>query len=122
MSEPCPWILFQGLRAVEICKVEKLEYAEVPGSGDSCCKLRLRFVDPSSHAFKKSFKLTLPELIDFSDFVIEKKFYDAVMKRNWSPEEKCRVWWRNSDGKGGSWWKGQIVAVKAKSDVFPDSL
>ncbi|XP_058770312.1 uncharacterized protein LOC131643955 isoform X2 [Vicia villosa] len=120
-SEPGPWRSFQGLRAVETCKVEKLEYAEVPGSGDSCCKLRLRFVDPSSHVFKKSFKLTLPELNDFSDFVIEKTFYDAVMKRNWSPEEKCRVWWRNPDGNGGSWWDGQIVTVKAKSDVFPDS-
>ncbi|KAL5069028.1 hypothetical protein RYX36_019915 [Vicia faba] len=120
-SEPGPWILSPALRAVEICKVEKLEYAEVPGSGDSCCKLGLRFVDPSSHAFKKSFKLTLPELNDFSDFVIEKTFYDAVMKRNWSPEERCRVWWRNPDGKDGSWWHGQIVAVKAKSDVFPDS-
>ncbi|CAK8572720.1 unnamed protein product [Lathyrus sativus] len=120
-SEQGPWSLFKGLRAVEICKVDKLEYAEVPGSGDSCCKLRLRFVDPSSFAFNKSFKLTLPELNDFSDFVIEKTFYDAVMKRNWSPEEKCRVWWRNPDGEGGSWWKGQIVEVKAKSDAFPDS-
>lgn len=121
MSEQGPWISFQGLRAVEICKVEKLEYAELPGSGDSCCKLWLKFVDPSSRAFRKSFKLILPELINFCDFVIEKTFYDAAMKRNWSPEERCRVWWRNEDGKGGSWWYGQIVALKAKSDEFPDS-
>ncbi|KAK2457064.1 WD40 domain-containing protein [Trifolium repens] len=114
-------ISFQGLRAVEICKVEKLEYAELPGSGDSCCKLRLKFVDPSSHMHGKSFKFTLPELIDFSDFVIEKTLYDAAMKKNWSPDEKCTVWWRNEDGKGGSWWHGQIIAVKAKSDEFPDS-
>lgn len=121
MSEQGPWISFQGLRAVEICKVEKLEYAELPGSGDSCCKLWLKFVDPSSRVFRKSFKLILPELINFCDFVIEKTFYDAAMKRNWSPEERCRVWWRNEDGKGGSWWYGQIVALKAKSDEFPDS-
>jgi PH-interacting protein len=66
----------------------------------------------------KSFKFTLPELIDFSDFVIEKTLYDAAMKKNWSPEEKCTVWCRNEDGKGGSWWHGQIIAVKAKSDEF----
>ncbi|CAJ2629040.1 unnamed protein product [Trifolium pratense] len=120
-SELGPWISFEGLRAVEICKVEKLEYAELPGSGDSCCKLRLKFVDPSSYVHGKSFKFTLPELIDFSDFVIEKTLYDAAMKKNWSPEEKCTVWWRNEDGKGGSWWYGQIITVKAKSDEFPDS-
>jgi PH-interacting protein len=83
--------------------------------------LRLKFVDPSSHVHGKSLKFTLPELIDFSDFVIEKTLYDAAMKKNWSPDEKCTVWWRNEDGKGGSWWHGQIIAVKAKSDEFPDS-
>ncbi|XP_073223301.1 uncharacterized protein [Cicer arietinum] len=121
LSESGPWRLFQGLRAIEICKVEELEYAELPGSGDSCCKLKLKFVDPSSYACGKSFKLTLPDLINFTDFVVEKTLYDAAMNRNWSSQEKCTVWWRNEDGKGGSWWDGQVVAVKAKSDEFPDS-
>ncbi|KAH1136229.1 hypothetical protein AAZX31_10G013500 [Glycine max] len=121
LSESGPWRLFVGLGASEICKVEELEYAELPGSGDSCCKLKLRFVDPSSCVHGKSFKLTLPELINFTDFVIEKTWYDTAMKRNWSSRDKCMVWWRNEDGKGGSWWDGRIIQVQAKSDDFPNS-
>ncbi|XP_020207091.1 bromodomain and WD repeat-containing protein 3 [Cajanus cajan] len=120
-SESGPWRLFTGLSACEICKVEELEYAELPGSGDSCCKLKLRFVDPSSNMYGKSFKLTLPELINFPDFVVEKTWYDTAMKRNWSSRDKCMVWWRNEDGKGGNWWDGRIISVQAKSHDFPDS-
>ncbi|XP_027363533.1 bromodomain and WD repeat-containing protein 3-like [Abrus precatorius] len=121
LSESGPWRSFPGLSASEICKVEELEYAELPGSGDSCCKLKLKFVDPSSYVHGKSFKLTLPELINFSDFVVEKTWYDTAMKRNWSSRDKCMVWWRNEDGKGGSWWDGRIISVQAKSQDFPDS-
>ncbi|KAJ4838668.1 hypothetical protein Tsubulata_004268 [Turnera subulata] len=108
-------------RAVEICKVQSLEYAEVPGSGDSCCKIQLTFTDPSSAAFGKAFKLTLPELINFPDFVVEKAHYDAAISRNWAPGEKCTVWWRNENGEGGKWWEGKIVSSKPKSNEFPDS-
>ncbi|KAK7278183.1 hypothetical protein RJT34_23208 [Clitoria ternatea] len=121
LSESGPWISYSRLGAAEICKVEELEYAELPGSGDSCCKLRLKFVDPSSYVHGKSFKLTLPELINFSDFVVEKTWYDTAMKRNWSSRDKCMVWWRNEDGKGGSWWDGRIISVQAKSQDFPYS-
>ncbi|KAI4349735.1 hypothetical protein L6164_010295 [Bauhinia variegata] len=110
-----------GLAAVEICKVEELHYSWVPGSGASCCKLKLRFVDPSSCMCGESFILTLPELINFPDFVVEKTWYDAVMKRNWSPRDKCMVWWRNEGGDGGSWWSGRILSAQAKSHEFPDS-
>ncbi|CAJ1969843.1 unnamed protein product [Sphenostylis stenocarpa] len=120
-SEPGPWRSFTGLGVSEICKVEVLEYAELPGSGDSCCKLKLKFVDPSSYVHGKLFKLTLPELLDFSDFVVEKTWYDTAMKRNWSSRDKCKVWWRNPDGDGGNWWAGRIISVQAKSHDFPDS-
>lgn len=119
-SESGPWRSFTGLRASEICKVEGLQYAELPGSGDSCCKLKLRFVDRSSPVCGKAFKLTLPELIDFSDFVVEKTWYDTALNRNWSSRDKCMVWWRNEDGSG-SWWEGRITAAQAKSPEFPDS-
>ncbi|KAK7392242.1 hypothetical protein VNO78_20674 [Psophocarpus tetragonolobus] len=121
LSESGPWRSLTELGASEICKVEELEYAELPGSGDSCCKLKLKFVDPSSRVYSKSFKLTLPELINFADFVVEKTWYDIAMKRNWSSRDKCMVWWRNEDGKGGSWWDGRIISVQAKSHDFPDS-
>lgn len=121
LKESGPWKLFKGVSASEICKVEELEYAELPGSGDSCCKLKLRFVDPSSYVHGKSFRLTLPELINFSDFVVEKTWYDTAMRRNWSLRDKCMVWWRNEDGKTGSWWDGRITAVQAKSHDFLDS-
>ncbi|XP_057427313.1 uncharacterized protein LOC130720653 isoform X3 [Lotus japonicus] len=120
-SESGPWSSFKGLSASEICKVEKLEYAELPGSGDSCCKLKLQFIDPSSSVYGKSFKLTLPELINFSDFVVERTWYDSAMKRNWTSRDKCMVWWKNEDGESGSWWEGRITAVEAKSHEFPDS-
>lgn len=120
-SESGPWRSFLGLGFSEICKVEELEYAELPGSGESCCKLKLKFVDPSSHVHGKMFKLTLPELNDFSDFVVEKTWYDTAMKRNWSSRDKCKVWWRNGDGDGGNWWDGRIISVQAKSHNFPDS-
>ncbi|KAK4282559.1 hypothetical protein QN277_013920 [Acacia crassicarpa] len=120
-NEVGPWRSTAGLRAVEICKVEELDYATVAGSGDSCCKLKLRFVDPSSNVCGKSFKLTLPELINFPDFVVEKTWYDTAMRRNWSPRDKCMVWWRNANGEGGSWWEGRILSAQAKSLEFPDS-
>lgn len=122
MQEKGPWSSIKGyLRTVETCKVESLDYATVPGSGDSCCKIMLRFIDPVSGAFGKAFKLTLPELINFPDFVVEKTRYDAAISRNWTHRDKCLVWWRNENGEDGSWWEGRIVSVQAKSDDFPDS-
>lgn len=42
-----PWVSTKGrLNAVEICLVESLDYATAPGSGESCCKLSLKFIDP----------------------------------------------------------------------------
>uniref|UniRef100_A0A2P2M735 Uncharacterized protein MANES_01G227500 n=1 Tax=Rhizophora mucronata TaxID=61149 RepID=A0A2P2M735_RHIMU len=106
--------------AVEICKVESLDYATAP-SGDSCCKIKLRFIDPLSDACRKSLELTLPDLVNFPDFVVEKTRYDAAISRNWTNGQECLVWWRNADGEDGSWWEGKIVSSQAKSDKFTDS-
>ncbi|CAN8285870.1 unnamed protein product [Cochlearia groenlandica] len=114
----------RNLRAVEICKVEKLNYDTYPGSGESCCKMVLRVVDSSSssssHASHKEFQLTLPDLINFPDFVVEKTRYDAAIKTNWEIGHECRVWWRN-ETEGGSWWEGRIESSQVKSNEFPDS-
>ncbi|MQL90867.1 hypothetical protein Taro_023467 [Colocasia esculenta] len=115
-----PWKKWGSLKAVELCRIIVLEYSTFPGSGESCCKLTLEFIDPSSCAFHRSFGLTLPELVAFPDFLVEKTRYDAAIERNWTHRDKCQVWWRNED-EGGSWWEGRIVAVKAKSPEFPDS-
>lgn len=109
------------MSAVEICKVEALDYDFVPGSGDSRCKMKLKFVDPLSNAIDKLFQLTLPELSDFADFVVERTWYDAAIKRNWTCRDKCLVWWRHENGEGGRWWNGRIKSVQAKSSEFPDS-
>lgn len=106
---------------MEFCKVEGLEYSTLPGSGDSCCKMTLTFVDPSSTLVNRSFKLTLPEVTGFPDFLVERTRYDAAMQRNWTCRDKCRVWWRNEGEEDGSWWDGRILSVKAKSPEFPDS-
>lgn len=65
--------------------------------------------------------MTLPELIDFSDFLVERTRYDASIIRNWTHRDKCQVWWRNENEEGGSWWGGRILSVKPKSPEFPDS-
>ncbi|KAK9086311.1 hypothetical protein Syun_028705 [Stephania yunnanensis] len=120
-SSEGPWRTLKGsLRAVEFCKVDELHYASVP-SGESCCKMTLEFVDPSSNVVGKKFKLTYPELLEFPDFLVEKTRYDAAIERNWTTRDKCLVWWRDDNAEGGNWWEGRIMSVKAKSPEFPDS-
>ncbi|XP_019197386.1 PREDICTED: PH-interacting protein [Ipomoea nil] len=110
------------IQAVEICLVEELTYATVPGSGESCCKITLKFTDASSDVSGQKFKLTVPELNDFPDFIVEKSRYDAAMKRSWACKEECQVWWRDeSEECGGRWWDGRIISVKDKSSEFPGS-
>ncbi|XP_058723558.1 uncharacterized protein LOC131595268 [Vicia villosa] len=120
--ESGPWVSLAGhLRAVEYCRVQSLEYSHVPGSGDSCCKMTLQFVDPNSSVVGKTFKLTLPEVTGFPDFLVERTRFDAAIERNWTRRDKCRVWWKNEDNSSGNWWEGRIQFVKAKSSEFPDS-
>ncbi|OVA02540.1 Bromodomain [Macleaya cordata] len=121
-TELVAWRILKGnLRAVEFCKVVGLDYSTLPGSGDSCCKITLQFVDSPSSVLGKTFKLTLPELTNFPDFIVERTRYDAAINRNWTHRDKCQVWWRNEGGEGGNWWEGRIVSVKPKSLEFPDS-
>lgn len=117
-----PWNAFKvSIRDVEFCKVEELEYATHTGSGESCCKMTLRFVDPSSSVAGRSFNLTLPEVSGFPDFLVERNRYEAAIARKWTNRDKCRVWWKNEGEDNGSWWEGRIVTVKAKSSEYPDS-
>ncbi|CAN8265504.1 unnamed protein product [Cochlearia groenlandica] len=123
LREVAPWSSMKGgkIKAVEICKVENLEYATLPGSGDSCCKMILRVIDSNSEVFNLTFKLTLPEVVTFPDFLVERSRYEAAIQRNWTCRDKCKVWWRDEGEEDGSWWEGRILAVKAKSPDFPDS-
>lgn len=117
-----PWATVKGnIRAVEFCKVEGLEYATTSGSGDSCCKMALKFIDPASSVLNKAFKLTLPEVTGFPDFLVERTRFDAATHRNWTCRDKCKVWWKNEGEEDGSWWDGRILSVKPKSSEFPDS-
>ena len=109
------------MKAVEICKVESLEYATLAGSGDSCCKMILKVIDPNSEVFNKTFKLTLPDVVTFPDFLVERSRYEAAIQRNWTFRDKCKVWWRDEGEEDGNWWEGRILSVKAKSPDFPDS-
>lgn len=121
-KEVGPWTTIKGnIRAVEFCRVKVLQYAPYRGSGDGCCKMTLQFVDSSSSVAGKSFNLTLPELNDLPDFLVERSQYDASIERNWVSRDKCQVWWENPGEKNGSWWEGRIVGVKPKSQDFPDS-
>lgn len=122
LSEVGPWkTIKENLRAVEICTVEGLDYAALPGSGECCCKIMLKFADPCSSVFGKEFKLTLPELNSFPDFIVEKSRYDASVSRNWSISDKCKVWWKNENQEDGSWWIGQVSSSQDKSHDFPHS-
>ncbi|CAN7003997.1 unnamed protein product [Brassica oleracea var. botrytis] len=123
LREVAPWTSVKGgnIKAVEICKVESLEYATLPGSGDSCCKMILKVIDPNSEVFNRTFKLTLPEVVSFPDFLVERSRYEAAIQRNWTFRDKCKVWWRDEGEEDGNWWEGRILAVKAKSPDFPES-
>ncbi|CAI9118985.1 OLC1v1020632C1 [Oldenlandia corymbosa var. corymbosa] len=123
LKESGPWNTLKGeIRAVEFCKVEELAYSTRPGSGESCCKMLLRFVDPASSVVGESFRLTLPEVTTFPDFLVERSRYDAAVSRKWTSRDKCQVWWQNDGGEvGGTWWDGRITSVKPKSSDFPDS-
>uniref|UniRef100_A0A2P2MBW3 Bromo domain-containing protein n=1 Tax=Rhizophora mucronata TaxID=61149 RepID=A0A2P2MBW3_RHIMU len=117
-----PWKVYKGnIRAVEFCEVVDLEYSSLAGSGDSCCKMTLKFIDPDSSLFEKSFRLTLPEVTGFPDFLVEKTRYDAAIQRNWTNRDKCRVWWKNDGEEDGSWWDGRVISVQPKSSEFPNS-
>ncbi|KAL8100403.1 uncharacterized protein LOC141684645 [Apium graveolens] len=121
-KERAPWKVLKGdIRAVEFCKVEDLEYSALSGSGESCCKMTLQFVDPTSSVLGKSFKLTLPEVTGFPDFLVERSRYDAAIERNWTCRDKCQVWWKNDGEEDGSWWEGRILTIKPKSSEYPDS-
>ncbi|KAF6143340.1 hypothetical protein GIB67_001284 [Kingdonia uniflora] len=121
-KEKGPWRTLKGnLKDVEFCKVIDLDYSTVPGSGDSCCKITFEFIDSSSTVFGKTFQMTLLELNNFPDFIVERARYDSAISRNWTNRDKCQVWWRNGVGEGGSWWEGRIVSVKAQSLDFPES-
>ena len=66
--------------------------------------------------------VTLPELVSYPDFLVERTRYEAAMERNWTHRDKCKVWWRDEEEReGGNWWEGRVVAVKPKSTDFPDS-
>nr|XP_023895389.1 bromodomain and WD repeat-containing protein 3 [Quercus suber]POE57423.1 isoform c of bromodomain and wd repeat-containing protein 1 [Quercus suber] len=122
--EPGPWTYMKGIiRAVEFCKVEDLKYSSLAGSGESCCKMILKFVDLDSNVYQQSFKLTLPEVMGFPDFLVERTRFDAAMAKKWTFRDKCKVWWRNEvEGEeDGSWWDGRITSSQAKSVDFPDS-
>ncbi|GKU85339.1 hypothetical protein SLEP1_g19 [Rubroshorea leprosula] len=124
LREQGPWTTLEGkkVRAVELCKVEDLQYSTFPGSGESCCKLTLRFTNPTSNVFDESFKLTLSEVTSLPDFLVERTRFDAAITRNWSCRDKCKVWWwKNEDGNDGNWWDGRVVSVKPKCSEFPDS-
>lgn len=117
-----PWLrLGNKIKAVEICLVEDLKYTTFGGSGDSSCQITLKFIDTYSDVVGKTFKLTLPELLDFPDFIVERNRYDAAMKRSWTVNDTCVVWWRNEIEEGGAWYEGTIVSIKDKSCDFPGS-
>lgn len=117
-----PWTTVrENITAVEFCKVESLEYATASGSGDSCCKMTLKFIDPNSSVFQSTFRLTLPEVTGFPDFLVERTRFDAAIQRNWTCRDKCKVWWKNESDEDGSWWDGRVLSVKPKSSEFPDS-
>ncbi|VAI26536.1 unnamed protein product [Triticum turgidum subsp. durum] len=120
LSDSCPWNRIKGLKAVELCKIQDLCYTTYKGSGESCCKLTLKFIDDTSSGFNREFVITLPELIGFPDFLVERTRFEAAVAQNWTIRDKCRIWWANDEG-GGSWWEGRVLAIRPKSPDFPES-
>eukprot|EP00250_Pteridium_aquilinum_P018197 c23984_g2_i1 orf=336-5945(+) len=115
------------LRAVELCEVVGIEYKNLSGFSGVSCNLTLRLIDEECKAMGKTFRLSLPELTDFPDFLIDRSRYEASLRRNWTKRDRCKVWWRvntvdeNGEEKTGQWFIGRVVAVETKSSQFPDS-
>ncbi|KAL8232778.1 hypothetical protein R6Q57_002556 [Mikania cordata] len=123
LSERGPWKSFREyIRDVEICSVDELDYANLAGSGESGCKLKLKFIDPLSNVSGQTFSLTLPELVNFPDFLVERTRYENSLQRIWSLGDKCSVWWRDEGGGGGgTMWHGWVDSISDKSAEFPGS-
>ncbi|CAM6121929.1 unnamed protein product [Calypogeia fissa] len=122
-EEKGPWRLIRlPIRAVEFCRIAHLEYSIAQETGQTCCMLTLKFTDQSSKVCGKSFKINLPELTDFPDFIVERSRYDGAMKKGWGPRDRGQVWWRSEDEVGGGkWWDGRVLRTTNKSPEYPDS-
>ncbi|CAM6028196.1 unnamed protein product [Sphagnum balticum] len=123
LDEKGPWrILKKPVGAVEFCRIISLDYMIEKPSQKTSCKLELQFTDVSSEVYGKSFKLTLLELTDHPDFLVERTRYDTSMNKGWRARDHCQVWWAcEENGKAGSWWEGRIKLLKPKSPEFPES-
>lgn len=119
-NERGPWTKYR-LGPVEFCRIIGLNYSIDTGLGSTSCMIQLEFTDASSQAYRQSFTLTLPELTDHPDFIVEKSRYDASMAKGWVPRDHCKVWWANGVDYKGQWWDGRIKSIKLKSDSFPGS-
>lgn len=126
-----PWETAPGvIRAVELCRVEQLDYKLHPKSKETYCELVMEFIDSDCDVYGVTFKVNLPILKNCPDFIVERKRYDTAMAKTWSVRDHCQVWWAvadveaEADGNGngkGAWWIGRIKGIKAKSSLFPDS-
>ncbi|CAK9221053.1 unnamed protein product [Sphagnum troendelagicum] len=123
LDEKGPWrILKKPVGAVEFCRIISLDYVIEKPSQKTSCKLELQFTDVSSEVYGKTFKLTLLELTDHPDFLVERTRYDTSMNKGWRARDHCQVWWAcEENGKAGSWWEGRIKLLKPKSPEFPES-
>uniref|UniRef100_A0ACD5XF55 Uncharacterized protein n=1 Tax=Avena sativa TaxID=4498 RepID=A0ACD5XF55_AVESA len=120
--ENCPWNWIKGLQAAELCKIKALDYKTYSGSGESCCKLTMEFIDHTSSGYGEQFVITLPELVSFPDFLVERTRFEAAITQNWVIRDKCKVWWSNDlEEGGGSWWEGRVQSIMPKSPDFPES-
>ncbi|GBG59276.1 hypothetical protein CBR_g32291 [Chara braunii] len=119
-----PWVTFkQKLRPAEMCRILNLQYTILRGSGETACKLTLKFVDDSSPLLDKEFSLVLPNMTRDSDFIVERGRFVAGLERDWSPGDLCEVWWHNKDSEiSGSWFRGRVVSKQQKWPDYPDSL
>ncbi|XBI15382.1 hypothetical protein VPH35_057806 [Triticum aestivum] len=118
LSDSCPCDRIKDLKAVELCRIEGLGYSAY---GESCCTLALKFIDDTSSGFGKQFIITLLELADFSDFLVERTRFEATIVQNWTIRDKCKVWCMD-DGEGErSWWEGHVLAITPDSPDFPES-
>ncbi|KAF7027550.1 hypothetical protein CFC21_039583 [Triticum aestivum] len=118
LSDSCPCDRIKDLKAVELCRIEGLGYSAY---GEICCTLALKFIDDTSSGFGKQFIITLLELADFSDFLVERTRFEATIVQNWTIRDKCKVWSMDDGEEERSWWEGHVLAITPDSPDFPES-
>lgn len=128
-KRPPPWQAIpragRTMRAAEPCRVVDMTYGMAQdGSDATMVQVRLQLSDPESPLCGNLFVVDiLPPSAGQVEFLVLRSRFDHAVPVNWSVGDQCLVYWQvgstaGSDGAGGEWWRGTIVADQRRGGDF----